>query len=206
MAKNKSVLHKIFPTAHKVLLDRVLYDSWKEIKGDVLIVGAGFVDYKKLLFNAASVLVTDIEKYHANIDGVADIQNLPYQDKCFDCVIAIEVLEHVADSKAAVSELYRVLRDGGEAVLTIPYMFRVHADPYDYYRFTRFGLQALFSSFESLSIKPIGGRVHVISDIVTTASPVLIVFRLLNHLFCLRYLLDGPSRDCPSGYYVNVTK
>lgn len=43
--------------------------------------------------------------------GVAE--NLPYEDKRFDAVICVDVLEHVQDVKQTISEIYRVLKPGG---------------------------------------------------------------------------------------------
>jgi SAM-dependent methyltransferase len=50
----------------------------------------------------------------------ADVVNLPYADGSFDVVVCSEVLEHVSDNKAAVTELVRVLKPGGELVVTVP--------------------------------------------------------------------------------------
>lgn len=50
----------------------------------------------------------------------ADVTRLPYPDGAFDRVIASEVLEHVDDDDAALSELVRVLRPGGVLAATVP--------------------------------------------------------------------------------------
>jgi SAM-dependent methyltransferase len=49
-------------------------------------------------------------------DGLA----LPFPDRCFDKVIAAEVLEHVPDDSAVLAELARVLRPGGVISVTVP--------------------------------------------------------------------------------------
>lgn len=64
----------------------------------------------------------------ANI-GQAAAECLPYQDGSFDVVLAHEILEHVADDRAAVREAYRVLRPGGRLVVFAPnrlYPFETH--------------------------------------------------------------------------------
>ncbi len=48
------------------------------------------------------------------------IESLPFPDSSFDAVVATGVLEYVAYSEAAISELARVLRPGGRAVLSVP--------------------------------------------------------------------------------------
>ncbi|MDH4143728.1 MAG: class I SAM-dependent methyltransferase [Acidimicrobiia bacterium] len=45
---------------------------------------------------------------------------LPFTDGCFDRVIASEVLEHVPDDRAALAELFRVLRPNGTLAVTVP--------------------------------------------------------------------------------------
>ena len=49
-----------------------------------------------------------------------DLMALPYADRSFDAIIANHVLEHVPDDKRAISELFRVLRPGGFALLQVP--------------------------------------------------------------------------------------
>ncbi|OSZ78519.1 hypothetical protein CAP35_09790 [Chitinophagaceae bacterium IBVUCB1] len=50
-----------------------------------------------------------------------DITTLPFEDASLDIVIAIHVLEHVQDDAKALSEIYRVLKTGGSAILQVPY-------------------------------------------------------------------------------------
>lgn len=49
-----------------------------------------------------------------------DALALPFADATFDRVIVSEVLEHIADDRAAMRELARVLRPGGRAAVTVP--------------------------------------------------------------------------------------
>ena len=49
-----------------------------------------------------------------------DIQNIPLEDNTFDVIICNHVLEHVEDEFKAVSELFRVLKKGGWAILQVP--------------------------------------------------------------------------------------
>jgi SAM-dependent methyltransferase len=49
-----------------------------------------------------------------------DLAALPFCDADFDVVIANHVLEHVADDARALSEIRRVLRPGGWAMLAVP--------------------------------------------------------------------------------------
>ncbi len=51
---------------------------------------------------------------------VGDASALPFPDDTFDAVVCSEVLEHVLLPKDVVSEIYRVLKSGGTAALTVP--------------------------------------------------------------------------------------
>ena len=58
--------------------------------------------------------------YSPIADVKADICNLPFEDNSFDVVFCNHVLEHIADDKKAMSELYRVLKPGGLGIFQIP--------------------------------------------------------------------------------------
>jgi SAM-dependent methyltransferase len=51
---------------------------------------------------------------------LGDALSLPYADETFDCVIASEILEHIPQDDAAITELIRVLRIGGTLVVSVP--------------------------------------------------------------------------------------
>jgi SAM-dependent methyltransferase len=62
----------------------------------------------------------DLYPASAEVERV-DLQNIQYPDASFDLVIANHVLEHVYDDVAALTEIRRVLREGGHAILQTPY-------------------------------------------------------------------------------------
>jgi SAM-dependent methyltransferase len=49
-----------------------------------------------------------------------DALALPFPDESFDRVIAAEVLEHIPDDRAAITEIVRVLVPGGRAAVSVP--------------------------------------------------------------------------------------
>lgn len=49
-----------------------------------------------------------------------DIRDLPFEESGFHLVLAADVLEHVEDDHQAASELYRVLKPDGTAIVTVP--------------------------------------------------------------------------------------
>ncbi len=78
-----------------------------------------------------------------HLDAVAFADRLPVRDRVFDVVLSTFVIEHVDDPAAAVAEWFRVLRPGGHLVLAAPYLYPTHEAPYDFQRFTHFGLASL---------------------------------------------------------------
>lgn len=75
-------------------------------------------------------VTADLESPIADIK--LDIQKMPFADNEFDVVICNHVLEHVEDDKKAISEIFRVLKTGGFAVMHVPMnlsMDRTYEDP-----------------------------------------------------------------------------
>lgn len=207
MASNPGlIIRKIFPTAHRILTEKIIRKELPSLSGRILLVGAGHNPYASLMSTNADVLVTDVSDEYGEIDQVVDAHALPFQSNSFDVIIAIEVFEHLKCPEDAASEFKRVLVNGGKVILTMPFMFHIHGDPYDFQRLTSTGLSTLFRAYGAVEINEIGGRLAVISDILTTVGGLFTKpFRILNNLFRLN-LFSGVSADCPSGYWVVAIK
>lgn len=97
----------------------------------------------------------------ADVHGYAE--SLPFADASFDTVLCTEVLEHVAEPKRALCEMSRVLRDGGTLILTTPQSFCVHEAPFDFYRYTTYGLAHLLdeAAFQIIKSSPLGTSFRV---------------------------------------------
>lgn len=122
----------------------------------MLNVGAGG-DVQALVEECArasgfSVVNTDIDPAR-NPDVVDDITQSSFPDAYFDTVVVVEVLEHVADPRRAAAEIHRLLKPGGSLVLSTPFIFPLHDRPYDFFRYTRYGLSNLFGKFDNLNIR-----------------------------------------------------
>jgi ubiquinone/menaquinone biosynthesis C-methylase UbiE len=50
----------------------------------------------------------------------ADAMRLPFRDRSFDVIVALDILEHLPDDQAALAEFQRVLKPGGRVIATVP--------------------------------------------------------------------------------------
>jgi SAM-dependent methyltransferase len=89
----------------------------------------------------------------SRVNVVGDAHHLPFSANCFDVVLLAEVLEHLVAPQQALDECRRVLRPGGRLVLSTRFMFPLHESPHDYFRFTRYGLAMLLSTFVDVRIQ-----------------------------------------------------
>lgn len=78
------------------------------------------------------------------------------------------MLEHIANPSALISEIGRILAPGGKLIGSVPFSYRLHEEPYDYYRYTRHALKRLGqqSGLEVQELKPYGQGLDVVFDSV----------------------------------------
>lgn len=122
------------------------------------IVGA---DVSKSILNAARKKFKG-QKFFLVEDG----KKLPFEDKQFDFILCLDVIEHVYDTELLFSELDRVLKDGGRILISTPYhglfknliislfFFELIFDPYSsHIRF--FTKKSLLRCLSAINLEPI---------------------------------------------------
>lgn len=118
--------------------------------GRTLDVGCGTGRYAMYFPNRIGI---DVQPGPA-VDVTADVHDLHmFKDGEFDRVLCTEVLEHLHTPNQALSEMHRVLKDGGMLILTTRFVYPIHGVSGDYYRFTRLGLEHLLRDFETTEIR-----------------------------------------------------
>jgi len=112
----------------------------------VLDAGSGRAPYRDLFAHAryetADFLAVKGKTYTEQ-DYVCDLADIPVEDARFDHVLLTQVLEHLPEPATVLGELHRVLRPGGTLWLTAPLFYAEHERPYDFFRYTQFGLRHL---------------------------------------------------------------
>ncbi len=171
--------------------------------------GAGEARYAHLFshvrYVGVDLAIGDPSWDYRRLDAIADLERLPFRDAAFDAALHVVTLEHLPRPAQALAELARVLRPGARLLLVAPQEWEVHQAPYDYYRYTRHGLEFLLrqAGFDIEEITPAGGLFLVLSRRLWNAcqlvpwllpffGPLALLVRLLepldrNRAFTLGY-------------------
>ena len=160
-------MYKVNYIAHNWLVhsmhNRVFRKNEKYIKGRVVDLGCGTSPYKKDILEITNQYIGvdwDNSMHDVNPDVVADLSNeFPFEDSFADTLISFQVLEHLPTPQLYLNECYRILKRGGTLLLSVPFQWRIHEAPYDYFRYTRYGLEYILkeAGFKEPEINEIGG-------------------------------------------------
>ena len=131
------------------------------VKGDLLDIGCGTQPYRSLFNQVKSYTGIDIESSCHGLPPntkVYDGENIPFPPNSFDWAMSTEVFEHIRRPDLLLQSLLQVLRPGGGFFLTVPFLAGVHEAPYDFRRWTNYGLIEELSraGFEKIEVYPLG--------------------------------------------------
>ncbi len=130
----------------------------------ILDAGAGESVYKKYFshcdYKAIDLAVGESRWNYENLDYVGVLHDMPIEDESFDAVLCTQVLEHLEWPRESVQEMYRVLKTGGKLYMTVPMSHPEHQTPYDFFRYTSYGLESIckHAGFKQIEITPFGGQ------------------------------------------------
>lgn len=145
------------------LSDQFLEKNIKYYRGKLYDLGAGECPYKTFFLQYVSEYISvDWSSSHhdTNVDIEADLNSiLPIESSVADTVTSFSVMEHLHEPQVMLNEAYRILKPGGYFVLQVPWQWRIHESPYDYYRYTSYGINYLLckAGFENVVIEPQSG-------------------------------------------------
>lgn len=149
------------------------------LMGKVLdLGGTRHAEYRAFLQGTFDITTVNMDE-SASPDLVADLEKpIPYPDGSYDHVLLINVLEHIFEYRQLLSEAVRIVRPGGSVIIIVPFLFPIHPDPHDFWRFSR---ETLEKECERAGLS------------ITTATPLGSGVFGARHLFINR-LLPTPVR------------
>jgi 2-polyprenyl-3-methyl-5-hydroxy-6-metoxy-1,4-benzoquinol methylase len=140
----------------------------------ILDYGSGDQRYKKLFIEKNNYYSLDVKKSgHLKIkkntfiiDGSVKKKS-SIKNSFFDVIICTEVLEHVIYLDFTIKEIRRILKKNGLIFLTTPFVWPEHEIPYDFRRFTSYGLKKLFleNNFKILKAKKLVSKNNALQSI-----------------------------------------
>lgn len=218
----KSNKNKLFTTYRRQILDELLLKHQHLMKGRVIDIG-GRKKGRRGSFTPPMLQVHSWE--YVNIDKNTDpdflcnAEDIPVESETFDVALLCELLEHVENPEKVLKETQRILKKGGALILSIPFLYPIHADPEDYQRWTSTKLRLILKSlgFSDIIIIPMGGIGAVLHDIIQIAivnktknrfllKISLILLRLTRSMFRLIDILLDTKHIITTGYFVTAIK
>ena len=182
--------HGVAASSYYITLEmlRVLQTCQSYLGGHLVDLGCGnvpfYIWYKNYVQQVTCIDWPGTFHRQSHIDIFADLnQELPMSNESVDCVLLTSVLEHIHNPQLLLREINRILTKDGYLILSVPFFYHLHEEPFDYYRYTSHGLIYLAeqSGFEIVTLKHYGSAFGVLIDV--GAKIANIVFRTTFKLF-----------------------
>jgi SAM-dependent methyltransferase len=133
----------------------------KYASGIVLDIGCGNKPYEEKFegkiteYVGCDIIQSSLKK----VDVLCPANDIPLENSSFETVFSTQTIEHVEDHQGLVNEAYRLIKPGGYFIVSGPMYWHLHEEPYDFFRFTKYGFQYIFekSGFEVIEVHSNGG-------------------------------------------------
>lgn len=133
----KQVRYYFWASYHRKKLDNLLEKHTSLFRGIVLDIGGrdrGI--FQKPKDRVQQWIFADINETH-HPDLVLDVSNMEsVTDESVDVILAAELFEHVCFPEKGLRECARILKRSGHLILSVPFLSGIHADPFDFQRWT----------------------------------------------------------------------
>ena len=152
-----------------------LYQNVSELipnlQGRLLDIGCGSKPYQSLCKVDEYIgLEIDDEgnRNHNYADVFYDGKTIPFENNAFDSILSNQVFEHVFNPNYFLKEVNRVTKMGGEFLMTVPFVWDEHEQPYDYARYSSFGLKHILNEngFEIIEQRKSNNGLEVIFQLL----------------------------------------
>lgn len=161
------------------------------ITGKTLDVGCGQKPYQ-YLFKSTEYIGMDIQTSghthdNSKVDIFYDGKYFPFDNGCFDSVVTNQVFEHVFNPDDFLKEINRVMKADGKLLITVPFVWDEHEQPYDYARYSSFGLEYLLKKygFEIINSYKTAGNISVIFQLMNMYIYKVLSFNFLTKVLSL---------------------
>ena len=192
---------------HQRLL-KAYYASKPYIQGDLLEIGCGEgrgvdllapLSQSYLAIDKIGEVIDELKEKHPKVD-FRQMVIPPFSgltDNSFDVVVSFQVIEHIKDDAQYLSEIHRVLKPGGKAVLTTPNIkMTLTRNPWHEREYTADELTKLAQKFFSkVEMKGIMGNEKVMNYYEENKKSVQKITRF--DIFNLQYRLPAPLLRIP---------
>ncbi len=158
-------------------LRQIVADNVKDVPAQLVDYGCAQMPYRDLFPKELTYLGADLAGNPDSDLTITDGYAIPLETATTDYVLSTQVLEHVFDPHAYLSECRRVLRPDGRLILSTHGHWVYHQDPEDYWRWTSPGLTAALdkAGFSVHTIKGVGGlstvALQYIQDLIARRLP-----------------------------------
>lgn len=143
--------------------DKWLEEYSKYYKGTLVDLGCGTAPYKDFFLYYSDKYI-GVDWTNTLHDSQADIvsnlnERIELPNNYADTVVSLSVMEHLCEPQIFVNESFRILKDSGVMIVQVPWMWWIHEDPYDFFRYTPYGLKYMFekAGFKDIHIQPTTG-------------------------------------------------
>jgi len=146
-------------------------ETIKNLNGKLLDIGCGTKPYENIC-NVDEYIGLEIDtaenRSNKNADYFYDGLHMPFKDKSFDSLISNQVFEHVFNPNEFLKEINRITKINGIFLLTVPFVWDEHEQPYDYARYSSFGLKHILkeNGFDIIEHRKSNNGVEVIFQLI----------------------------------------
>ncbi|PIT97698.1 hypothetical protein COT77_00105 [Candidatus Berkelbacteria bacterium CG10_big_fil_rev_8_21_14_0_10_41_12] len=114
-------------TYHRNVLEQLIKENASLISGSILDIGSKNRRYD-YLFDGHVTAVDIIPNKNKKVIAGDIEKGLAFDNNYFDAIICLEVFEYLDHYRVAIEEIHRVLRPGGKAIISVPFMYPDHQD------------------------------------------------------------------------------
>ncbi len=180
-------------------------------RGKLIDLGSGNIPlYQAYRQYIKDVLCSDrdlSDRRNLHLDLACDLRHpLPIRNSEFDTLVLSDVLEHIPNPELLWNEMSRILSPGGTIILSTPFLYALHEQPEDYFRYSRYALERFVSrsGFKIIELRPLGGSLEVLTDFIAKHIQMIPIFGRVAAI-CIQDIVYRFSRTRTGKRLIEIT-